>query len=53
MEFNPATKAQIAQIQGIEIIKKVINIVQYYYTSDKHMNKLQRMFDIANEKDTE
>lgn len=53
MEFNPSTRSQIAQIQGIDIIKNVINIVQYHYNSDKHMNKLQRMFDIANEKDSE
>ena len=53
MEFNSATKAQIAQIQGIDIIKEVCNIVQYHYNSDKHMNKLQRMFNIVHEKDTE
>ena len=53
MEFNGATRAQIAQIQGITILEKVVNIVHYHYDSDKEMNKLQRMFDIANEKDTE
>ena len=53
VKFNNATRAQIAQVQGITILKKVADIIQYHYDSDKEMNKLQRMFDIVNEKDSE
>lgn len=49
-DFNAATKAQILQIQGIQIIEYVATAIQCEKVDDKTCEKFQKLFNIVNEK---
>lgn len=48
--FNVATKAQILQVQGAQIIKYVATAIQWGKVDDKTCEKFQKLFDVVNEK---
>ncbi len=49
-DFNAATKAQILQVQGIQIIEYVATAIQCGKVDDKTCEKFQKLFNIVNEK---
>lgn len=50
MELNDATKAQIVHIQIISIIRYLTNFIDGAYVYEKDIDKIQKMFDITNDK---
>ena len=50
MEFNDATKAQIVHIQIISIMKYLTNFLDDADICQKDIDKIQKMFDITNDK---
>ena len=48
MEFNESTKAQIVQIQGLQIIKFLAKAMQCGDIRSETTNKIQKMFNILN-----
>ena len=50
MEFNDATKAQIVHIQIISIMKYLTKFIDGVDVYEKDVDKIQKMFDITNDK---
>lgn len=50
MELNDATKAQIVHIQIISIIRYLTNFIDGADVYEKDIDKIQKMFDITNDK---
>ena len=50
MELNDATKAQIVHIQIISIMKYLTNFIDGADVYQKDIDKIQKMFDITNDK---
>lgn len=50
MELNDATKAQIVHIQIISIMKYLTNFIDGADVYEKDIDKIQKMFDITNDK---
>jgi len=50
MEFDNSTKAQIVHIQIISIMKYLTNFLDGADVYQKDIDKIQKMFDITNDK---